>query len=620
MHVDAGLLAALIVFRGNDDNPAFANFVARLARIQLGLFYFAAGFWKYTQGHTDWRFSCSSIFLPQITMAWLPRVLVTDALLKMVIVMAPHITTTLETGLAFAILFGKNDQRRQPTRALLLRVGIFLSIALHIGIMVAPFPNSVGDFGAMCLSRLFLTMPEEFVEAMDEISTLPLSLIPLATRSTSKQKQQQKRATVVGIDAYIVIVSVVVAIVSIVHTSVRRIVANITLTAFSVLMSRAILTSIGADGGAPAVSMETPRTYDTSSSMKEKAQKKKKKKKKTSENTMAVGTSAVIAATTTALMTDDVSATVNGSSAPKMPTRAVHHTFVFLAGLYALGLPFLGLIDVGACNMFSHLKVHGGSSHYLLPTGLVQRWLYDWSPLDRRLGIFSDFAGGELRIESSTSTFLNAAYPNVGRRIEPEPMITERLRSLGNIALMFSHPGVREWNIRGKKMRPGAGVLGLGPLQANLPNGSDGFIRYTLPSLEMRMMLKDMRRLGESFTLEYTRIRGPEPMPPWFDTIDAAEHWRINGCGTRVYVHEKQHTWYRTRVCLALDTCAPSPSFLPPEPNAVINRISGRSRKCAKDEIAMIDVSPGLFARTMLLSNPYPILDGLTGRFCGTSG
>ena len=43
--------------------------------------------------------------------------------------------------------------------------------------------------------------------------------------------------------------------------------------------------------------------------------------------------------------------------------------FVALVNFYALGMPMLGIIDVGACTMFSHIKLHGGSNHYISPTG-----------------------------------------------------------------------------------------------------------------------------------------------------------------------------------------------------------------------------------------------------------
>ena len=44
--------------------------------------------------------------------------------------------------------------------------------------------------------------------------------------------------------------------------------------------------------------------------------------------------------------------------------------------------------------MFSQLRLHGGSNHYLLPTSLLQRALIDAGPTNA-------FSGGVVRIEST---------------------------------------------------------------------------------------------------------------------------------------------------------------------------------------------------------------------------
>ena len=142
------------------------------------------------------------------------------------------------------------------------------------------------------------------------------------------------------------------------------------------------------------------------------------------------------------------------------------------------------------------------------------------------------------------------------------------------------------------------------------------FIRYSLPALEVRQMLLEIRRRGEAFDLEYTRIAGPVP---W--GIDDAERWRVDGCGTRVHLREDGRG---SRRCLSVDTC--DGSVLPGSPAAAINRLVGRSRRCAPDEIAMIDERPGPLASTLLVANPYPILrwedsgEIIYARLCGTNG
>ena len=77
---------------------------------------------------------------------------------------------------------------------------------------------------------------------------------------------------------------------------------------------------------------------------------------------------------------------------------------------------------------------------------------------------------------------------------------------------MFSHtgaPGSKRPTIRGKKKTLGGGLtaLGLGPLKEGSVNGvGEDFIRYTIPALELRMMLEEIRNRKEEFTLEYTRF------------------------------------------------------------------------------------------------------------------
>jgi len=164
----------------------------------------------------------------------------------------------------------------------------------------------------------------------------------------------------------------------------------------------------------------------------------------------------------------------------------------------------------------------------------------------------------------------------------------------------------------------GLAALGLGCTKSGPPpNGAGGeFVKYTLPALEVRTMLIEMRRRNEAFRLEYTRIAGPVP---W--GIDASERWRIDGCGTRVVLREDGRG---ARECLSIDTCTPSARFLPESPDAAVNRLLNRSSRCAPDEIAMLDAPPGALAATLLYSNPYPIVhwpgtsDVIYARLCGT--
>eukprot|EP00972_Heterocapsa_arctica_P023113 3402138-Heterocapsa_arctica.AAC.1 len=66
-------------------------------------------------------------------------------------------------------------------------------------------------------------------------------------------------------------------------------------------------------------------------------------------------------------------------------------------------------------------------------------------------------------------------------------------------------------------------------------NGGKGteFIRYTIPALELRVMLGGARKMNESFSLEYTQIRANDGVAPGISTA-GDEAWRADGCGRRV--------------------------------------------------------------------------------------
>ena len=382
MQVDLALLVGLVVCRSSD--MSLLDYASDVSRIQLAWFYFAAGFLKLTKYHSDWRLSCSSIFLPQIAIAWSPsQWLLPDAILLAIMKAAPFITDVVEIGIAMLLFLGRSreldgrDRGRIKTnrigwRVTSLHLGLLAAIALHVGIMIAPPPNSIANFGAMCVSRLFLSLPVPVSSAFSEVES--------AFRSRGPKRA--RNLVLKGTGAVVVIV----AIVSAVHQDVSRIIANVTLTAFSLLTFRAI---------------QIERAGTVPPSTRKKPKPKPKPKQGQAEGAAPIGRWTGI--------------------------------FVCFAAFYAIGMPVLGLGDVGMCNMFSHLKVHAGSSHYILPTGILQRWLYQRSPLDASLGPLRDFAGGELRIEMSTSAFLNAQYPwQTGGQVEPHPLVRERLSRLGH--------------------------------------------------------------------------------------------------------------------------------------------------------------------------------------------
>ena len=144
------------------------------------------------------------------------------------------------------------------------------------------------------------------------------------------------------------------------------------------------------------------------------------------------GQAATGRAETTVVDTSTVHKSRSGSASGGQGARTSYLTsaLVSLAATYAFVLPMLGLMDVGSCIMFANLKVHGGNNHVFLPTGLIQRWQTttamttgsdtgDESLItvagNQMKELLSDFSGGVVRLEHTTSSFLNGLYPYVYR-------------------------------------------------------------------------------------------------------------------------------------------------------------------------------------------------------------
>ena len=159
---------------------------------------------------------------------------------------------------------------------------------------------------------------------------------------------------------------------------------------------------------------------------------------------------------------------------------------VCLAVIHSLLVTPLGLQDLGGPNMYSNLRMQGGSNHLLLPTALLHdahkralfsavadRHYHGWSAI-----LAGAFDGGLVRIENSTSSCINALYPG-----EISTVHSERARKM-----------LRDAGHSGRQFNPAMGrVLGswvLPPMDTSKP-----FPRYTVPTLEFRRMIKKIKSI-----------------------------------------------------------------------------------------------------------------------------
>ena len=157
---------------------------------------------------------------------------------------------------------------------------------------------------------------------------------------------------------------------------------------------------------------------------------------------------------------------------------------VVLTIAWSFGTIIFGLLDGASPNMFSNIRMVGGSNHVVLPTGLLQRWYYD-DPS-------SVFGGGILRVEESNSTVLNAIHP--GEMTSLLSIETrEILRQLGYPARFFNSAVA---NVVGSHVMPHYDVRP----------------QYTLPAFELHRVL---RLDPNPVTITVTKLDGPTGDESW---------------------------------------------------------------------------------------------------------
>jgi hypothetical protein len=158
MQTDIAILVALLLYTNED---TFNSFTRSIIRWQMAIFYAGAGIWKLTIDHSNPKLSCSSMMLVQTLCGWLPRSLLAPSLVKLVATTAPTVTAVVEIGIPVLLLC--------PSR-FYQRCGALLAVVLHVGIMVAPLPLSIADFGAMGASRLVVAVvPQSTAVVLAEV-------------------------------------------------------------------------------------------------------------------------------------------------------------------------------------------------------------------------------------------------------------------------------------------------------------------------------------------------------------------------------------------------------------------------------------------------------------------
>ena len=424
--------------------------VASTVRWQMGLFYLGAAFWKVNTSFLDHRYSCAPLFFASIMAAYFSPHIATPRVTAAVIRAAPLTIVCGELAIAGALLIAAWGDCRGTLAAACCKVGVVLALCLHLGIAVTPPPNNVGAFSVIMAARLFCFAPHSSARVLRD-TLLPRSGAAMCCS-----------ALAVGLAA-----------------------GATALAAYGAhFASGSADNNDATSGGVGQLGIMFYKGLDWSVP--------------TFVLMMWVVGGGVL------LDRAHTGTQGRGSAALAASLSPVGGLLVCVAVLHSLALTPLGLQDLGGPNMYSNLRMQGGSNHLLLPTSLLHN-----ARIRARVGddanallgegasallptvtasLAAAFDGGLVRIEKSTSARINALYPG-----EISQVHSKRAR------LMLQAAGHS-----GRQFNPAMGRV-LGSWVLPPVDTSRRLTRYTVPALEFRRMLAEARSAKEPFELEYSR-------------------------------------------------------------------------------------------------------------------
>lgn len=227
--------------------------------------------------------------------------------------------------------------------------------------------------------------------------------------------------------------------------------------------------------------------------------------------------------------------------------------FVALALAYA-SLPIFGLMDIGAPTMFGGLKVHGGSNHLFLPTGLLQRWFAESN---------GPFGGGVVRVEATSSAYLAELFPG---EIAIDDQVASVLRDIDGLGREFA-PKARR--IIPASRKPISGLM----------------VPYTVPFFELRRLVYEAPK---PFNITFSRLNRTE----------GDENWR-----------RQSMPIYTATLDVREDGRALLVEFEGEDPTEHIAALGKHTEN--GDQSILVDEAPGpLWARKLLLFAPYAVVPG----------
>lgn len=295
---------------------------------------------------------------------------------------------------------------------------------------------------------------------------------------------------------------------------------------------------------------------------------------------------------------------------PKKPVRGkleaiVHAIFVLITVVNAFVVIPLGICDMGTANMFSSLRMHGGSNHAVLPTGLMQQWFADFPPDTSVLG--NAFGGGIVRIAEGTNCS-HITGPSAFRY--PGELLGHTAGAV-DLLVRTGHSG-RQWS----PMTFSCAAANKPPVAVNRGHivgldESAPFDPYTLPAPELRRILRDARA---RYPLEDFDVVGA-----LLPGVEGDEKWRAFASAEDFVLRRRiDRAGNDSLVCLRYSNNSSRSggsvaSAGEEENSGGDNAEKGNLLPCSAslERILLTPLSDHIFARFMrwiLLSQPYPIL------------
>ena len=473
MHFDSALwcmqtdLAVLLALALGGDLDGTCGWVVRG---QMSLFYLASGFWKMNSAFLDPRTSCASILFLQL-LEYLPPLLTPPALSRLLCVIAPWTTVLGEMAIG-ALLLGNRRARC---------VGFALAVVLHLMIAITPFPNQIPTFGMFCVARLFFALPECMAAAQAEVICL-LQLRWPGSKNAVSASGSLLRSDSARMLARLLVVGSVGAAVGINN--------NPSMDVNWAIPYYVFLTWIGAYAVYFAL-LQQPESEPVAGPGSGSSKPKR-----------SAGTPPPAAAGA-------------GAGAAAAAAAGGGWCLIAICVIYTFGFQVLGVMELSLANPFASLRMHGGSNHLIMPTGLLQISAGSESPVLAGDGSSSSssssaaqlaLAGGVVRVEECTSAAINAVYPAECTSML-SPRVREMLIDAGHVGRQFA-PSVRRAlgpEIRGYMPRwEYATKDEYHDAVSGEEKRKKDFVPFTTTAHELRRLIAEAKGANESFIIKYT--------------------------------------------------------------------------------------------------------------------